>query len=56
MQLKEEQVAERALIEVHELQEYEERRTKAWEIASEIFSDTSTIVYISPVGLSTQMH
>ena len=29
---------------------------QASEIASEIFSDTSTIVHISPVGLSTQMH
>ena len=26
------------------------------EIAPEIFSDTSTIVYISPVSLSTQMY
>ena len=29
---------------------------QALEIASEIFSDTLTIVHISPVGLSTQMH
>ena len=29
---------------------------QASEIASEIFSNTPTIVYISSVGLSTQMH
>ena len=29
---------------------------QASEIAPEIFNDTPTIVHISPVGLSTQMH
>ena len=36
--------------------EQEKPLEQASEIAPEIFSDTSTIVHISPVGLSTQMH
>ena len=36
--------------------EQEKSLKQASEIAPEIFSDTPTIVYISPVGLSTQIH
>ena len=36
--------------------EQEKSLEQTSEIASEIFSDTPTIVHISPIGLSTQMH
>ena len=36
--------------------EQEKPLEQASEIASKIFSDTTTIVHISPIGLSTQMH